>query len=104
MAKRTKTDTNRVLSFIAVLMLAVFLIPVLASAEDEVTVVEHDPVEHGQYCSVNSDYGPNTLCIKCAWEQDDPLEGHRACEFHDWTVLVVSTDTFKHKHTQKHNA
>lgn len=95
MAKRTKTDASRVLSFIAVLILAICLIPALASAADEVTVVEHNPVEHEQYCSVNSDYGPNTLCIKCAWEQDDPLEGHRACEFHDWTVLVVSTpDTF----------
>ncbi len=91
MAKRTKTDASRVLSFIAVLLLAICLIPTLASAADEVTVVEHDPVEHEQYCSVNSDYGPNTLCIKCAWEQDDPLEGHRACEFHDWTVLVAST-------------
>lgn len=87
---------NRILAALLTLAMVLTMLPVSAFAEGEsqkageTQIVEHNPREHKGCSVIHQAYGPNSVYLKCTWEED-ASGAHQQCEFHDWVLIRIPT-------------
>ena len=87
---------SRMLAIVMALIMIVGMLPISAFAEGEsqkageTQFVEHNPWEHKSCSVIHQAYGPNSVYLKCTWEED-ASGAHQQCEFHDWVLIRIPT-------------